>query len=203
MFVELLPLLRNRTVSISVAVPADSDGITLTIVPKVTDEKAEQCGSIKDAAVKALSGALTLTAQTAEELDAGLHQALLQYVGSQLTIEGSIREMVKTVKAAEEEAKEAAKAAVAAAKKKSGQATVGTKAAVAAAKKKSGQATVGNKATTTPAAPVEGKKSEPPAPPSLFDVASAEESDAKPGLDGSTTASIAMPAAPSPEASAA
>ncbi|SRR6266496_3467584 len=105
MFVELLPLLRNRTVSISVAVPADSDGITLTIVPKVTDEKAEQCGSIKDAAVKALSGALTLTAQTAEELDAGLHQALLQYVGGQLTIEGSIREMVKTVKAAERRSK--------------------------------------------------------------------------------------------------
>ena len=94
MFVELLPLLRNRTVSISIAVPANGDNITLTIVPKVTDEKAEECGSIKEAAVKALSGALTLKAQTAEELDAGLHQALLQYVGSQLTIEGSINEMV-------------------------------------------------------------------------------------------------------------
>jgi len=185
MFVELLPLLRNRTVSISVAVPADSDGITLTIVPKVTDEKAEQCGSIKDAAVKALSGALTLTAQTAEELDAGLHQALLQYVGSQLTIEGSIREMVKTVKAAEEEAKEAAKAAV------------------AAAKKKSGQATVGNKAATTPAAPVEEKKSEPTAPPSLFDVVPAEEPAAKPEEDVSTAASFAAPVPSSLEASAA
>ncbi len=184
MFVELLPLLRNRTVSISVAVPADSDGITLTIVPKVTDEKAEQCGSIKDAAVKALSGALTLTAQTAEELDAGLHQALLQYVGSQLTIEGSIREMVKTVKAAEEEAKEAAKAAVAAAKKKSGQATVGSK-------------------PTPPPAPVEEKKSEPTAPPSLFDVVPAEEPAAKPEEDVSTAASFAAPVPSSLEASAA
>ena len=184
MFVELLPLLRNRTVSISVAVPATSDTIVLTIMPKVTDEKAEEFGSIKDAAVKALSGALTLTAQTAEELDAGLHQALLQYVGSQLTIEGSINEMVKTVKAAEEEAKEATKAAVAAAKKKSGQTTIGSK-------------------PTPPPAPAEEKKSEPPAPPSLFDVVPAEEPAAKPEEDGSTAASVAASAAPSPEASSA
>jgi PRTRC genetic system protein E len=183
MFVELLPLLRNRTISISVAVPANGDNITLTIVPKVTDEEAEECGSIKDAAVKALSGALTLTAQTAQELDAGLHQALLQYVGSQLTIEGSINEMVKTVKAAEEEAKEAAKAAV------------------AAAKKKSGQTTLGSKPTTS--APVEEKKSEPTAPPSLFDVVPADEPAAKPEEDGSTAASVAASAAPSPEASSA
>ncbi len=183
MFVELLPLLRNRTVSISVAVPANGDNIVLTIVPKVTDEKAEECGSIREAAVKALSGALTLTAQTAEELDAGLHQALLQYVGSQLTIEGSINEMVKTVKAAEEEAKEAAKTAVAAAKKKTGQTTTGNK-------------------PTPPPAPVEEKKSEPTAPPSLFDVVPAEEPAAKPGEDGSTPASVVAPA-PSPEASSA
>jgi PRTRC genetic system protein E len=185
MFVELLPLLRNRTVSISVAVPANGDNITLTIVPKVTDEKAEECGSIKEAAVKALSGALTLTAQTAQELDAGLHQALLQYVGSQLTIEGSINEMVKTVKAAEEEAKEA------------------TKAAVAAAKRKAGQPTTGNKATTASAAPLDEKKSEPTAPPSLFDVVPAEEPAAKPEEDASTAASVAASAAPSPDASSA
>ena len=185
MFVELLPLLRNRTVSISVAVPANGDNIVLTIVPKVTDEKAEEFGSIKDAAVKALSGALTLTAQTAEELDAGLHQALLHYVGSQLTIEGSINEMVKTVKAAEEEAKEA------------------TKAAVAAAKKKTGQPTTGNKASTPPAVTAEEKKPEPPALPSLFDVVPAEEPAAKPEEDGSTAASVAAPTAPSPEASSA
>ena len=37
MFVELLPLLRNRTVSLSVAVPANGDSIVLTIMPKVTD----------------------------------------------------------------------------------------------------------------------------------------------------------------------
>ena len=157
MFVELLPLLRNRTVSLSVAVPANGDTIVLTIMPKVTDEKAEECGSIKEAAVKALSGALTLTAQSAEELDAGLHQALLQYVGSQLTIEGSINEMVKTVKAAEEEAKEA------------------TKAAVAAAKKKSGQTTTGSKPHACGGAGG-GKEVRAPAPPSLFDVAPAEES---------------------------
>jgi PRTRC genetic system protein E len=184
MFVELLPLLRNRTVLISVAVPANGDTIVLTIMPKVSDEKAEECGSIKEAAVKALSGALTLTAQTAEELDAGLHQALLQYVGSQLTIEGSINEMVKTVKAAEEEAKEATKAAVAAAKKKAGQTTIGSK-------------------PTPPPAPVEEKKSEPTAPPSLFDVVPAEEPAAKPDEDVSTAASGAASAAPSPEASSA
>jgi PRTRC genetic system protein E len=185
MFVELLPLLRNRTVSLSVAVPANGDSIVLTIMPKVTDEKAEEFGSIKEAAVKALSGALTLKAQSAEELDAGLHQALLQYVGSQLTIEGSINEMVKTVKAAEEEAKEAAKAAV------------------AAAKKKSGQATIGNKATSTSAAPVEEKKPEPPALPSLFDVVPAEEPAANPEVDGTTTGFGAVPAEPSPTATAA
>jgi PRTRC genetic system protein E len=185
MFVELLPLLRNRTISISVAVPANGDNIVLTIVPKVTDEKAEECGSIKEAAVKALSGALTLSAQTAQELDAGLHQALLQYVGSQLTIEGSINEMVKTVKAAEEEAKEA------------------TKAAVAAAKKKAGQTTIGNKATTTQVALVNEKMSEPTAPPSLFDVVPAEEPAAKPEDDGFTATSFAASAAPSPEASSA
>jgi PRTRC genetic system protein E len=157
MFVELLPLLRNRTVSLSVAVPANGDTIVLTIMPKVTDEKAEEYGSIKEAAVKALSGALTLKAQNAEELDSGLHQALLQYVGSQLTIEGSINEMVKTVKAAEEEAKEA------------------TKAAVAAAKKKSSQFTAGSKPSAPATAPTEEKKPEPAAPPSLFDTLQAKD----------------------------
>ena len=184
MFVELLPLLRNRTVSISVAVPANGDTIVLTIMPKVTDEKADEFGSIKEAAVKALSGALTLKAQSAEELDAGLHQALLQYVGCQLTIEGSINEMVKTVKAAEEEAKEAAKAAV------------------AAAKKKSGQATTGSKPTTPTAAPAEERKTE-PAPPSLFDAAPAEEPAGNPQENGSTGGPGDAPAAPSSETSAA
>jgi PRTRC genetic system protein E len=183
MFVELLPLLRNRTVSLSVAVPANGDSIVLTIMPKITDEKAEEFGSIKEAAVKALSGALTLKAQSAEELDAGLHQALLQYVGSQLTIEGSINEMVKTVKAAEEEAKEAAKAAV------------------AAAKKKSGPATVGSKPSTPTAAPAE-QKTEPAAPPSLFDAAPAEEIQAETELDESIAGSVAAPAVPSVEVSA-
>ena len=175
MFVELLPLLRNRTVSLSVAVPANGDTIVLTIMPKVTDEKAEECGSIKEAAVKALSGALTLKAQSAEELDAGLHQALLQYVGSQLTIEGSINEMVKTVKAAEEEAKEAAKAAI------------------AAAKKKSGQATTGSKPTTPTAAPAEERKTE-PAPPSLFDAAPAAENQAETEEDDSVARPAYSPA---------
>jgi PRTRC genetic system protein E len=178
MFVELLPLLRNRTVSLSVAVPANSDSIVLTIMPKVTDEKAEEFGTIKEAAVKALSGALTLKAQSAEELDAGLHQALLQYVGSQLTIEGSINEMVKTVKAAEEEAKEAAKVAV------------------AAAKKKSGQATTGSKPMTPTAATAEEKKIE-PAPPSLFDAAPAAESEAETEEDDSVAAADSAHAAPS------
>ena len=185
MFVELLPLLRNRTVSLSVAVPANGDTIVLTIMPKVTDEKAEEFGSIKEAAVKALSGALTLKAQSAEELDAGLHQALLQYVGSQLTIEGSINEMVKTVKAAEEEAKEAAKAAV------------------AAAKKKSGQATTGSRPSTTVAAPAEEKKAEPPAPPSLFDASPAEESQTETEEDDPVTAPASSPAAPLLEVGAA
>ena len=160
MFVELLPLLRNRTVSLSVAVPANGDSIVLTIMPKVTDEKAEEFGPIKEAAVKALSGALMLKAQSAKDLDAGLHEALLQYVGSQLTIEGSIDEMLKTVKAAEDEAKEAAKAAV------------------AAAKKKSGRAITGGKPSTPTAVPAEEKKPELPAPPSLFDAAPAEMKDA-------------------------
>ncbi len=177
MFVELLPLLRNRTVSLSVAVPANGDSIVLPIMPKVTDEKAEEFGSIKDAAIKALSGALTLKAQSAEELDAGLHQALLQYVGSQLTIEGSINEMVKTVKAAEEEAKEATKAAVAAAKK-------------------SGQASAGSKPSAATIAPSEEKKPEPPAPPSLFDAAPADENQAETELDDSIAGSVSAPAAP-------
>ena len=185
MFVELLPLLRNRTVSLSLAVPANGDSIVLTILPKGTDEKAEEFGSIKEAAVKALSGALTLKAQSAEELDAGLHQALLQYVGSQLTIEGSIIEMFKTVKAAEEEAKEA------------------TKAAVAAAKKKSGQATTGSKPSTPLAAPAEEKKPESPAPPSLFDAAPAEEDEAETELDESTARAVDAPAVRSLEVSAA
>jgi PRTRC genetic system protein E len=185
MFVELLPLLRNRTVSLSVAVPANGDSIVLTIMPKVTDEKAEEFGSIKEAAVKALSGALTLKAQSAEELDSGLHQALLQYVGSQLTMEGSINEMVKTVKAAEEEAKEAAKAAI------------------AAAKKKSGQTTSGSKPSTPTTAPTEEKKPEPSTPPSLFDAAPAEEDEAGTELDESTAGSVSAHSAPSLEVSAA
>jgi hypothetical protein len=152
-------------------------------MPKVTDEKAEEFGSIKEAAVKALSGALTLKAQSAEELDSGLHQALLQYVGSQLTIEGSINEMVKTVKAAEEEAKEA------------------TKAAVAAAKKKSGQAPAGSKPSTPTTAPAEEKKPEFPAPPSLFDAALAEENQVETELDESIAGSVSAPAVPSIEAS--
>jgi hypothetical protein len=107
----------------------------------------------------------------------------LQYVGSQLTIEGSINEMVKTVKAAEEEAKEAAKAAI------------------AAAKKKSGQATAGSKPSTPSTAPAEEKKPEPPAPPSLFDAAPAEEGDAEEELNDSTAGAVSRPAAPSVEVS--
>ena len=71
MFVELLPLLKVAPVSLSVAVPANSDTIVLTIMPKITDEEAEEFGSIKEAAVKALSECpQTLRAQSAEELDA-------------------------------------------------------------------------------------------------------------------------------------
>ena len=70
MFVESLPLLKDADqIYLHFAVPANSDTI---IMPKITDEKAEEFGSIKEAAVKALSAcAQTLTSWSAEELDAG------------------------------------------------------------------------------------------------------------------------------------
>lgn len=162
MFVELLPLLRNRTVLLTLS-HLDGDTIRVNVIPKLNKEEEAKHSDAGAAVTAALTVALKIDA-TAAELDAEFPEALVKYVGRQLGLKAAVEEMQKDTKAAEDAAKEASKAAIAAAKKK-GTPTIGNKAATA---------------TTFPGAPVHEKAPEPLPPPSLFDAIAAEESAANP-----------------------
>jgi PRTRC genetic system protein E len=101
MFKELLPILRDRAVLLTVTL-VDADQIRVNIVPK----------KLKDGDNDALTTPLSITG-TAEELDAELASTLVGFVGSHLqmknTLEKAKAEMDAASKAAQAEARAKAK----------------------------------------------------------------------------------------------
>ena len=123
MFKELGPLLRQRTV-VMILTRLEDDTIRVNVIPRKLNE------SENDALTTPLS-----VAGTAEELDAQLPSALVQFVGAHL-------ELKNTLETAKEQMAEAAKAAKAEARSKTAAktATAKTEASVVEAKKPADQA---------------------------------------------------------------
>jgi PRTRC genetic system protein E len=101
MFKELLPVLRDRAVLLTVTL-VDADQIRVNIVPK----------KLKDGDNDALTTPLSVTG-TAEDLDAELSPTIISFVGSHLqmknTLEKAKAEMDAASKAAQAEARAKAK----------------------------------------------------------------------------------------------
>ena len=101
MFKELLPVLRDRAVLLTVAL-VDADQIRVNIVPK----------KLKDGDNDALTTPLSVTG-TAEDLDAELSTTIISFVGSHLqmknTLEKAKAEMDAASKAAQAETRAKAK----------------------------------------------------------------------------------------------
>src|ERR1022692_4203614 len=101
MFKELLPVLRDRAVLLTVTL-VETDQIRVNIVPK----------KLKDGDNNALTTPLSVTG-TAEDLDAELSKTVISFVGSHLqmknTLEKAKAEMDAASKAAQAEARTKAK----------------------------------------------------------------------------------------------
>ncbi len=149
MFKELGPLLRQRTV-VMILTRLEDDTIRVNVIPRKLNE------SENDALTTPLS-----VAGTAENLDAELPSALVQFVGAHL-------ELKNTLESAKEQMAAAAKTAKAEARSKTSSKTA-TAGPVPA-----------TTATKTPAEiapkPAEPKKSEPARSASLFDIGPSPES---------------------------
>jgi PRTRC genetic system protein E len=143
MFKELGPLLRQRTV-VMILTRLEDDTIRVNVIPRKLNE------SENDALTTPLS-----VAGTAEELDAELPSALVQFVGAHL-------ELKNTLETAKEQMAAAGKAAKAEARSKTAakNATANTEAAAVETKKP---------ADATPK-PAEPRKLEPARNASLFDI---------------------------------
>jgi PRTRC genetic system protein E len=148
MFKELGPLLRQRTV-VMILTRLEDDTIRVNVIPRKLNE------SENDALTTPLS-----VAGTAENLDAELPSALVQFVGAHL-------ELKNTLESAKEQMAAAAKTAKAEARSKTSAktATVGAEAT----------ATVTKKPAEIASKPAEPKKSEPVRNASLFDIGPSPE----------------------------
>jgi PRTRC genetic system protein E len=149
MFKELGPLLRQRTV-VMILTRLEDDTIRVNVIPRKLNE------SENDALTTPLS-----VAGTAEELDAQLPSALVQFVGAHL-------ELKNTLETAKEQIAAAAKTAKAEARSKTTAktATVGAEPA----------ATVTKKPAEIAPKPAEPRKQEPARNASLFDIGPSPES---------------------------
>jgi PRTRC genetic system protein E len=118
MFKELLPLINQRPLTITVA-PIEKGMIRLNVVPQVLKEDndantktkyshRDEVAAIPDAAIKALTAPLTLTG-TAEEIDAKLPEILTHFteshIGLQQTFDRARDEIAQAVKAIDEREK--------------------------------------------------------------------------------------------------
>src|SRR6266404_2191809 len=123
MFTELMPLIEQRPVTITVAV-LKSRQIRVNVVPrslekdgKVNDKigysSKDKIAKVPDEAINALTTPLSLTG-TAEEIDAELAQALREFAEShvqlQKTVDQAKEQIAEAVKAIEERDKNRAKA---------------------------------------------------------------------------------------------
>jgi PRTRC genetic system protein E len=163
MFKELSPLLRQRTV-VMILTRLEDDSIRVNVIPRKLNE------SENDALTTPLS-----VAGTAEELDAELPSALVQFVGAHL-------ELKNTLETAKEQMAAAGKAAKAEARSKATPKTapVRTEAAEAETKKPADAAPK----------PAEPSKPEPARNASLFDIEQSPESVLSPASDEDEEAEI-------------
>lgn len=127
MFTELMPLIKNRPLTITVAVEGDSR-LRLNIVPKPLEKDkganskigsthSKEVAPIPSEAIHALTTPLSITG-TPEEVDAGLAEALTKYAASHQTLQQSfdaaaanIADAVKAIDERERIKKEKDKAA--------------------------------------------------------------------------------------------
>ena len=149
MFKELGPLLRQRTV-VLILTRLEDDTIRVNVIPRKLNE------SENDALTTPLS-----VAGTAEELDAELPSALVQFVGAHL-------ELKNTLETAKEQIAAAAKAAKAEARSKTAPKTAPVPTEPAAAETK--------KPADAAPKPAESRKQEPVRNASLFDIGPSRES---------------------------
>ena len=143
MFKELGPLLRQRTV-VMILTRFEDDTIRVNVIPRKLNE------SENDALTTPLS-----VAGTAEELDAELPSALVQFVGAHL-------ELKNTLESAKDQIAAAAKTAKAEARSKTAPKPVPARAKLAATETK--------KSTDETPKPAESRKQEPARNTSLFDI---------------------------------
>jgi PRTRC genetic system protein E len=128
MFTELMPLIEQRPVTITVAVLSGSQRIRVNVVPKSLEKDGQindkigysnkdKIAKVPEDAVKALTTPLSLTG-TAEEIDAELAQALREFAEShvqlQKTVDQAKEQIAEAVKAIEERDKNKAKVKTAA-----------------------------------------------------------------------------------------
>ena len=146
MFKELAPILETRALTLTIARLPKSNLICVTVVPTQTDGDKD--------IDKAILEPLKLDPATAEDLDAGLAEALSSHATTFLSLQESVDQAKANMEAALQAAKDEAKKKADEAKKKVAPSA---------------------KAATAEKAP-EPPKPEPPKAPSLFDAPS--ESDA-------------------------
>ena len=123
MFTELMPLIEQRPVTITVAVLGGTNLIRVNVVPKILEKddqvndkvgysNKDKIAKIPDAAIKALTTPLSLTG-TPEEIDAELAQTLREFADShvrlQKTVDQAKEQIAEAVKAVEERDKNKAK----------------------------------------------------------------------------------------------
>jgi PRTRC genetic system protein E len=116
MFKELMPLIENRALTITVSVLEENQLIRVNIIPQALDTdnqinqkigytSKDKIPKVPEAAIKALTTPLSLTG-TAEEIDAEMAQTLMNFVachvGLQKTFDQAKEQIADAVKAIEE-----------------------------------------------------------------------------------------------------
>src|SRR5579864_42962 len=106
MFTELMPLIKTRPLTITIAVEGDSR-VRLNVVPKpIAKDKAanekighahnKEVAPIPDEAIHALTTPLSITG-TPEEVDAGLCDALTKFAASHQTLQQSFNDAAANI----------------------------------------------------------------------------------------------------------
>jgi PRTRC genetic system protein E len=126
MFTELMPLIEQRPVTITVAVLSGSQRIRVNVVPKSLEKDSQvndkigysnrdKIAKVPDEAINALTTPLSLTG-TAEEIDAelALREFAESHVQLQKTVDHAKEQIAEAVKAIEERDKNKAKVKTAA-----------------------------------------------------------------------------------------
>jgi len=128
MFTELMPLIEQRPITITVAALGGSQRIRVNVVPKSLDKdkqvnekigysNKDKIAKVPDEAIEALTTPLSLTG-TPEEIDAELTKALREFAESHLqlqkTVDQAKEQIAEAVKAIEERDKNKSKTKTAA-----------------------------------------------------------------------------------------